>query len=269
MKLHLHARPTRRRSSISARAARRHHSLEVLEARIAPAGLTSFTDPHPSAGDGFGSTVVVLKTGNVVITAPQDDTGGTDAGAVYLFNGVTGALISELHGSHTGDQVGGYGVTALSNGNYVVSSESWSLDAGHTAVGAVTFGNGTTGVQGIVSSANSLVGSTANDRVGSYGVTALGNGNYVVISQSWSLDGSHPGVGAVTFGNGTTGVQGVVSSANSLIGSTSDDRVGNYGLTALSNGNYVVISPSWSLDGSHTGVGAVTFGNGTSACRES
>ena len=43
-----------------------------------------------------------------------------------------------------------------------------------------TWGSGTTGVSGAVSAANSLVGTTANDFVGSFGVTALSNGNYVV-----------------------------------------------------------------------------------------
>ena len=93
--------------------------------------------------------------------------------------------------------------------------------------GAVTWGNGTTGVRGIVSAANSLVGSTPNingstlgDQVGGT-VMALANGNYLVVAPYWSFDD-----GAVTWGNGTTGVMGMVSSANSLVGSTSYDLVG-------------------------------------------
>ena len=51
-------------------------------------------------------------------------------------------------------------------------------------------------------------------------------------------------------GNGTTGVSGIVSAANSLVGSTTDDYVGYNddgisAVTALSNGNYVVSSPEW------------------------
>ena len=38
-----------------------------------------------------------------------------------------------------------------------------------TNAGAVTWGSGTAGVSGVVSSANSLVGSTANDQVGYLG----------------------------------------------------------------------------------------------------
>ena len=58
--------------------------------------------------------MVALSTGNVVITSPYDNAGGTGAGAVYLFNGATGALISTLIGSHAGDNIGSGGVTALS-----------------------------------------------------------------------------------------------------------------------------------------------------------
>ena len=221
-----------------------------------------FVDPNYSASDGFGSSIVVLSGGNVVVTAPQDDAGGTDAGAVYLFNGSTGALISTLTGSTANDKVGIDGVTALSNGNYVVKSTSWS-----SAMGAVTWGNGTTGVSGTVSSANSLVGSTANDKAGNLGVTPLNNGNYVVTSSSWA-NGTVASVGAVTWGSGTVGVKGVISSSNSLIGSTANDKLGMFGtslrngVTALSNGNYVVTSTNWN-NGTATLAGAVTWGSGT------
>ena len=61
-------------------------------------------------------------------------------------------------------------MTALSNGNYVVSSPDWTNGAAAGA-GAVTWGSGTAGVSGPVSATNSLVGSTANDPVGG-GTTA-------------------------------------------------------------------------------------------------
>jgi hypothetical protein len=89
-------------------------------------------------------------------------------------------------------------------------------------VGAVTFGNGVTGISGVVSAANSLIGSTTGDTVGLYDVTAFSNGNYVVSSPAWHLDAGRSGAGAVTFGNGTTGIKGVVSAVNSIVGSTSN-----------------------------------------------
>ena len=65
--------------------------------------ITQVTDPNPNTGNQFGSTVLVLSSGNVVVTSPYDDAGGTDAGAVYLFNGFTGQLISTLIGSSAYD----------------------------------------------------------------------------------------------------------------------------------------------------------------------
>jgi hypothetical protein len=227
--------------------------IEELEDRATPS-FSRFLDPHPVAGDGFGTDVVPLSTGNVVITAPDDNAGGTDAGAVYLFNGTTGALISTLTGSHANDQVGSgsfglaLGVTPLANGNYLVDSPNWSSDTG-----AVTWASGTTGISGTVSASNSLVGSTAGDEVGNDVIYCLPNDNYIISSGQWSN-----GKGAVTFGNGATGISGPVSASNSLVGSNTDDAIGSQGVYILTNGNYVVDSINWS-----SGTGAVTWGSGT------
>ncbi len=128
--------------------------------------------------------------------------------------------------------------------------------------GAVTWGSGTLGVVGVVSPSNSLIGSASNDSVGDGGVVALSNGNYVVRSPRWA-NGVTSHVGAVTWGNGSIGVSGIVSASNSLVGSTSGDRVGFVSILALSNGNYVVSSPFWA-NGSAVNAGAVTWGSGTS-----
>ena len=96
--------------------------------------------------------------------------------------------------------------------------------------------------------------------MGSGGVFALTNGNYVVDSPQWFGN-----TGAVTLGNGTTGTTiGAVTATNSLVGGTSGDLVGEIGVTALSNGNYVVSSLYWN-DGVEgvVKVGAVTWGDGT------
>ena len=222
--------------------------------------FSEFLDPNPAAGNQFGHTVVALSTGNVVITSPLDDFGGTNVGAVYLFNGATGALISTLRGSSAQDSLGSSGVVALADGNYLIVSPSWSNGAVANA-GAVTWGSGTTGVSGTVSALNSLVGSTANDRVGVDGVKLLANGNYVVLSTLWD-NGAMSNAGAVTWGSSSTGVSGAVSAANSLVGSSASDFAGSGGVTTLSNGHYVVASPNWDNAGL-ANLGAVTWGSGT------
>ena len=175
---------------------------------------TNITGP---AGSGlFGSTVTVLTNGNYVVTDPGYDEGAiVNVGAVHLYNGSTHALISTLKGSTASDVVGNGGIIALSNGNYVIRSQNWDNGAA-TNAGAVTWCNGTTGVNGIVNSSNSLVGSTTNDNVGNNGTIVLSNGNYVVRSTVWN-NGAIIIAGAITWCNGTTGRNGVVSSINSLI----------------------------------------------------
>ena len=207
-------------------------------------------DPNVGGGTGFGSSVVPLSTGNVVVTKPGDNFAADNAGAVYLYNGATGGLISVVTGTQANDQVGSGGVFALSNGNYVVSSDLWNGNRG-----AATWGNGSIGISGQISGVNSLVGTQANDQVSSGGITALSNGNYVVSSYNWN--GNR---GAATWGNGSIGISGEISAANSLVGTQPSDYVGDYagnGITALSNGNYVVGSSFW--NGNR---GAVTWGNG-------
>jgi hypothetical protein len=241
-----------------------------LTISAAPAGVLpqfDLIDPDPTAGGGFGTEVSALSNGNVVVTHPNDGFGGISAGAVYLFDGLTGALISALVGGNPEDRVGAQAVepdgfvlptiTLLSNGNYVVESQYWNGSRG-----AVTWGSAATGISGTVSDANSLIGSDPGDQVGVFGITALGNGNYVVDSPEWNSKS-----GAVTWGDGSTGISGIVSDTNSLVGSSSGDQVGLGGtlyeishasVFSLGNGNYVVDSPAW--NGNR---GAVTWGNGS------
>src|SRR5262249_5240867 len=125
-----------------------------------------------------------------------------------------------IAGPDPGDLVGYFGFTLLSNGDYVIVSPYWNGERG-----AGTWGDGSAGVRGIVSDANSLVGSNPGDRVGigdSYlSIIRLSNGNYVVDSPYWSGER-----GAVTWGDGSAGVRGIVSDTNSLVGSNPGDRVG-------------------------------------------
>ena len=231
----------------------------------APTQTTEQSDIVGPPGSGsFGTQVVALPNGNIVITDPYYDEGATaNVGAVYLYNGTTLALISKLTGSAANDRVGSGGVTALSNGDFVISSSGWDNGAVVDA-GAATWASKTTGINGVVSSANSLVGSSTSDGVGS-SITALNNGNYVVISSSWN-NGAATDAGAVTWGSGTAGVKGIVSSSNSLVGGAANNRVGVGGIDVLANGNYVVNSYLWD-NGATADVGAVTWGSGAAGVK--
>ncbi len=209
-------------------------------------------------GDQVGSgNVTPLANGNYVVASPNWYLNSIpNAGAVTFCNGISGTIgivstTNSLYGDFVNHLIGSGGVTPLTNGNYVIRSDFWN-----SSRGAITFGNGTTGVTGLVSSSNSLVGNTGGDRIGSAGVVALTNGNYVISSPDWD-NAAMFNAGAVTFGNGTTGIAGLVSPSNSLVGSHSSDEIGFNGVTHLPNGNYVVRSPNWYDDR-----GAATLGDG-------
>ena len=137
---------------------------------------------------------------------------------------------------------------ALSNGDYVLLVRTGTED-----MGAVTWEPGTGPVSAVVSASNSLVGSITTDNVGGGaggGAFALSNGNYVVASPYWDF-----GTGAATWVNGTDGStrdgQNTIDPANSLVGDELrlNDYVGYAGVTALPNGNYIVLSPDWNRCG--------------------
>src|SRR5437867_3147251 len=55
--------------------------------------LLTFTNPTPAVDDRFGYSVAAVGTDRVLIGAPLDDTGATNAGAAYLFS-TNGALLA-------------------------------------------------------------------------------------------------------------------------------------------------------------------------------
>lgn len=223
----------------------------ALPIAFLPAQAAQVEIAGPTGSGWFGTGVFVLPNGNFVVAdSLRDHDGVADVGAVYLFS-PSGELISTLRGSRANDRVG-TGVHPLWNGNVVVTSPNWNGEAG-----AVTLISAQSGLEGVVSATNSLVGGSARMRVGSGGITALWNGNFVVKSPQWYFDNIHVQTGAYTFGSGVDGVTGIVSSANSLVGDQFRDN-DSAEVIALSNGNYVVSMPRW-----RSGRGAATFGSGT------
>jgi trimeric autotransporter adhesin len=222
-----------------------------------------------SADDKVGSSVTVLTgNSNYVVPVPDWDNGAlSNVGAVVWGNGAIGtsgviSAANSLTGSAANDQVGNYGVAALTNGNYVVRSSSKNNGL-VTQAGAITWGKGSTGSVGVVSGANSLVGLSASDHIGEAGVVALSNGNYAVLSPGWD-DGTVVDVGAVTWATGTAATAAFVTSLNSVIGSTTGDKVGDNGSKALTNGNLVFRSLKWD-NGTAVDAGAVTWMSGVAA----
>jgi hypothetical protein len=123
-------------------------------------------------------------------------------------------------------------------------------------VGAATWASGFSETSGIVSAANSLVGSAMGDSIGEY-VAALSNGNFVAGSDDWS-----DGKGLVAWANGSGPVSGVLNETSALVGTSTFDLVGQANnsfniRTSFANGVYVIYSPSYAND-----LGAVTLAHG-------
>ncbi len=174
------------------------------------------------------------------------------AAHLLLAGNIQAATQTNLPGP-TGSGAFGTSVTVLPNGNIIVTDPYYDAP-GAADAGAVYLYNSAGGL------ISTLTGSTANDRVGYNGVTILNNANYVVRSARWQ-NGGRVDAGAATWCSGTTGCSGTVSPANSLVGSSANDQVGN-SVSALPNGHYLVRSTFWD-NGSLQDVGAVTWCNGT------
>lgn len=206
-----------------------------------------------AVGSGFGGIDTFSVAGKFIVYSPFWRNGAaTDAGAITIASntsGVAGAISSanSLVGTNAGDGVGNSTLLGLGSDRFLFRNVNWNSGAG-----AVTWFTGAAGITGAVSSANSLVGSTAGDGVGSAVRTFLPGDRYAVLSPNWS-NGGMVGAGAVTYVDAATGITGAVTSANSLVGTSIGDRIGN-NATQLFNGNLVVTSTFW--NGSR---GAVTF----------
>ena len=239
-----------------------------------------------STGADVSLGVDLLADNKFVVSSPFWDNGSiADAGAVTWVDGATGldgtvSASNSLVGSAANDQVGRNGVRLLTtSGNYLVGSPLWDNGAAVDA-GAVTWVDGSNGHPlgaagpgAAVSASNSIVGGASGNEVGRtcaeassgcLGVTELSDGDYVVSSPHWDLSAEATNAGAVTWANGATGTAAVVGAANSLVGSTKDDAVGEWVEPLPGSGNYVVSSPQW--DGALEDVGAVTWCPGDGTC---
>lgn len=201
---------------------------------------------------GVGS--VALNGGGYVVLSPVWSNGAAlSVGAVTACPaaGCTGVVdvTNSLVGSQPNDKIGG-AVAALPNGGFVVSSTYWSGQTGAVTVCPAAGCAGT-----VISALNSLVGSLPGDSVGS-SLTVLADGSFVVGSPYWTNGGAAK-AGAATHCP-AAGCKGIISPANSLVGTLGDDGVGEK-ILPLANGQYLVGSTHWAN-------GAVGYAGALSQC---
>lgn len=208
----------RRSPSIASRGPVRFGMIAALLVLAGAAAAAQVTIDGPDGSGEFERTVTVLPNGSFVVTDPGYDASSpiADVGAVYRYR-PDGTRVSTLTGSSANDRIGGEGVVVLANGNFVVLSSVWDNGVAVDA-GAVTFGSRTSGIIGVVSAANSLIGSAAGDFVGGGSApSALGNGNHAVDSAQWD-NGPIDTAGAITLGLANGSVVGLIISTHSVLG---------------------------------------------------
>lgn len=214
--------------------------------------LRTFTNPAPAIGESFGIEVAAMGNNRVLISAPNDDTGETNAGVVYLFN-TNGALLTTFTNpapSLTTDSFG-ISIAAVSHDKLIVGApleDRGALDAGvaylFTTNGAllVTFTNPAPTAQDNFGFSVAAVG---NDRVliGAFGddTGALDTGSAYLFRTNGTL--------LVTYTNpapassDSFGISVAAGAGGVLIGAHQDDiGATNAGAVYLFNTNGLLLT---------------------------
>ncbi len=215
------------------------------------AGLVISTVSGDQFEDFIGSEgVTLLSNGNFVIRSRFDDVMSiVDSGSVKLVDVMTGTEIQTLSSDSANDNFANAGVFALPNGNFLISS-SFDDISGIDNVGSVKLVNGSTGA--VISTTQ---GDQLEDNLGIRGIAVLANGNFVI--SSWVDDnGGVVNAGSVKLVNGATGI-----TIASIVGDDNQDSFGTEPAFVLSNGNFVITSPTDDVGG-FIDTGSVKIVNG-------
>jgi Repeat of unknown function (DUF5650) len=192
-------------------------------------GSTGVSGPVSAANSLVGSSqfddvggynIIEVANSNYVIANPSWNNGPIlRAGSVTWGDGSVGvsgpiSASNSLVGD-SGQQGDSVSISALDWGNYVILFPYWK-NGNNAGAGAVTWANGRSKLVGGVSAENSLIGTSQDDRVGSY-VYPLSGGNYAALSWEWDSP-TTMNAGAVSFGRSNRGVVGPINARNSVIG---------------------------------------------------
>lgn len=97
--------------------------------------LATFTNPNPMFGDSFGLSVAAVGSDRVLIGAPQNDTGATQAGIAYLFNTNGSLELTFKNPVPVANDNFGSSVSALGNGRVVIGA----VDYGASGYGGAAY----------------------------------------------------------------------------------------------------------------------------------
>jgi hypothetical protein len=105
--------------------------------------LRMFSDPVVTSQDNFGFAVATLPGNRFAIAAPYADRGATDAGAVYIFDAASGALLQTFLDPHA-SAGGNFGLSIAAVGDELLVGAPYD-DLGATNSGAAYLFSSTTG----------------------------------------------------------------------------------------------------------------------------
>jgi hypothetical protein len=171
-----------------------------------PAGLKD--------GDKFGSEIVI-EGDKIFIGAAGDDAGGTNAGAVYVYNVNNGNLITKINGSTANAAVGSDGSIVASDGQVAIGRLAGT--AGKTKVDIFNVNNMTSPIR-------SLQGAAAGDNFG-YSMKMKKNTGTGVNELLISSSNANTGDGSMAIYDTNTG--SIVVDANGQEAKISGNFVGS------------------------------------------
>jgi hypothetical protein len=190
--------------------------------------LKTLENPTPANGDGFGASVAI--SGNIVVVgAPNDDAGASDAGAAYIYNATTGNLLFTLAKSTPKiNDLFGYSVAV--SGNTVVVGAYWDSASAYHCGAAYIF-NATTGK--LVSTLTKPL-PAANDLFG----CSVSVSSDIVVVGARADDTGATNAGAVYIFNASTG--GFLRTLANPTPAANDA----FGISVAVSGNNVVVGAS-------------------------
>jgi hypothetical protein len=205
---------------------------------------------NPTSDEGFSNSVAAVGN-NVLIGAYGDSTGGANAGAAYLYDGSTGALLRTfLNPTPAASDLFGYCVAAVGN-NILVGA--YGDDAGATNSGTAHLFNGSTGA---------LLRTFLNpnpSEYASFGTSVAAVGNNILIGADCASTGASNSGAAYLFDDSTGALLRTfvnpTPETNDLFG-TSVAAVGN---------NIVLIGTLFDDAGAPEGGAAYIFNGSTGA----
>ena len=137
--------------------------------------LLTINNPTPEENDSFGEYLTDTTNGNILVSAPYDNTGASGTGSIYLFDGNDGNLLLTMN-NPTPERNDYFGSSVVStiNDNILVSARR--DDTGANDAGSVYLFNGTDG------SLLLTINNPTPDENDSFGwsIASITNGNILV-----------------------------------------------------------------------------------------